>query len=171
MGTGRGIVHVMGSDDLVLDSEVVEREDVLGGAALERVQILHLEVVLVPLELQARPIRHQPLQVRLVQQVVHSFFVNLQIGAVDCELFPARATLLLDHLKEKANRARHNTLVLASFHHSNRLSLIVGTILVAFHGVGLSRARLAVGENRRVVPLPCNAKQSAIRHKIEHRES
>ena len=48
----------MRSHNFVLDTEVVKSEDILCGAALESVKILDLEVVLVPLELQARTIRH-----------------------------------------------------------------------------------------------------------------
>ena len=43
------IVHIMGGNDFVFDSEVVQCEDVFSGSALESVQIFNLKVVLVPL--------------------------------------------------------------------------------------------------------------------------
>lgn len=39
----------------------------------------------------------------LVQQIVHSFFVDLEVGAVDGKLLATVAPLLLDHLEQKAN--------------------------------------------------------------------
>ena len=48
----------MRGDDLVFDAEVVESQDILRRSALECVQIFHLEVVLVPLELQTGSVGH-----------------------------------------------------------------------------------------------------------------
>jgi len=90
----------MGGDDLVFDSKMVQCEDVFGGSALESVQIFDLKVVLVPLKFQAGPICHQSFQVRFVQQIVDSFFVDLEVTTVDCELLPTSTTFLLYHFKE-----------------------------------------------------------------------
>ena len=63
VGSTAGVVHIVRGDDLVLDAEVVEGEDVFGASTLKGVQVLHLEVILDPLQFQPRPIRHQSLQV------------------------------------------------------------------------------------------------------------
>ena len=60
-------------------------------------------MILAPLELEAGAVGDQSFQVGLVQKVVHSFFVDLEVGAVDGELFVAGATLLLDHFEEEAD--------------------------------------------------------------------
>lgn len=103
MGPTASVVHVVRCDDLVLDAEMVECKDVFRRATLERIQIFNLEVVFGPFEFQARAVGHQPLQVRLVEQIIDSFFVDLKIGAVDRELLAACSALLLDHFKQESN--------------------------------------------------------------------
>ena len=90
---------------------------------------------------------------RLVQQIVHSFFIDLKVGAVYRELFMARATLLLYHLKQEPDRPRHNTLVLAGLHHGHRLPLVILAVLVPLHTERLARTRLPIGKNGRIVAL------------------
>lgn len=70
----------------------------------------------------------------LIQQVVHSFFVDLKVGAVNCVLLAARSTLLLDHFEEHSDRPGYNSLVLTSLNYGHRLALIIVSILVPFHG-------------------------------------
>ena len=45
MGTGGGVVHVVGGHHLVLYSEVVKSQDVVRGLTLKGVQVFHREVV------------------------------------------------------------------------------------------------------------------------------
>ena len=103
MTTRAGVVHVVARHDLVLDTKVVKGKNVLGTPAFKSVEVLDLEMVLVPLQFETRSICHQSLQMTLVQQVIHSFFVDLQVGAIDSVLFASRSTLLFDHLEEKTD--------------------------------------------------------------------
>ena len=98
-----GVVHVVARHDLVLDAEVVESEDVFGTPAFKSVEVLDLEMVFVPLQFKTRSIRNQSFQMTLVQHVIHSFFVDLQVGAIDSVLFAPRSTLLFDHLEEETD--------------------------------------------------------------------
>ena len=132
---------------------MVEGEDVFGASALESVQVLHLEVILDPLQFEPWSIRHQSFQVRFVQQIVDSFLVYLQVRAVDRELLSACVRLLFDHFEKEPYTSRDDAFVLAGLHHGNRLPLLVLAILVTFHRERLSGARLAVRKNGRVVTL------------------
>ena len=132
---------------------MVESKDVLRRATLKGVEIFNLEMIFAPFKFEARSISDQALQVWLVEQIIHSFFVDLEIGAIHSELLSPSSRLLFDHLKQKTNRSRHDTLVLASLDHSNRLSLVVRTILVTLHRECLAWACLTVSENGRVVAL------------------
>ena len=96
---------------------------------------------------------------RLVQQVVHSFFVDLKVGAVDGELLATRATLLLNHFKEHADRPGHDSLVFTRLDHGDRLALIIAPILVPLHRECFAGACLAIGEDGRVVALLENAQK------------
>ena len=60
----------------------------------------------------------------------------------------ASASLLLDHLEEKANGPRHDALILASLDDGDGLALFVSAVLVAFHAKRFSRTGLSVGEDR-----------------------
>lgn len=51
----------MARHNFILNSEVVEGQDVFSAAALEGVKIFDLEMVLIPLQFKARPICHQSL--------------------------------------------------------------------------------------------------------------
>ena len=143
----------MRGDDLVLDSKVIECENVLSGATLERIQVLDLEVVFGPFEFKARSISHKSFQVRLIEQIVDSFFIDLKVRAVNCEFLPSGPALLLNHFKEESDRSWTYTFVFTGFDHRDRLAFFVLTILVALHRKGFSRASLAIGENRRIVTL------------------
>ena len=112
---------------------MVESKDVICRAALESIQILDLKVVLAPLELEAGPVGHLPLQVRLVQQVVNSFFIDLKVAAIDRELLPSSIALLFDHLKQKSYRAWHDSFVLTRLHDSHWLAFIILAVLVPLH--------------------------------------
>ena len=90
---------------------------------------------------------------RLVEQVINSFFVDLQVGAVHGELLATRARLLLDHFKQKADRSGHDTLILTSLDNGDRLAFVVRTVLVPFHRECFSRASLPVGEDCGVITL------------------
>ena len=143
----------MRGDNLVLDAKMVECKDIFSRATLKCVQILDLKVVLAPLELETGPIGHLPLQVRLVQQVVDSFFIDLKVAAIDRELFPSSIALLFDHLKQKSYRTWHDSLVLSRFHDSNWLSFVILAVLVSLHTVRFTRASLSIGENSRIIAL------------------
>ena len=123
----------MRGNNLVLDAKMVKGKDVICRAALESIQILDLKVVLAPLELEAGPVGDLPLQVRLVQQVVNSFFIDLKVAAIDRELLPSSVALLFDHLKQKSYRAWHDSLVLTRLHDSHWLAFVILAVLVPFH--------------------------------------
>ena len=95
-------------------------------------------MILNPLQFQPRPIRHQSLQVRFIQQIVDPFFVDLQIRAVDRELLSACVRLLFDHFEKEAYATRYDTFVLTCLYHCDRLPLLILAILVPFHREGLS---------------------------------
>jgi len=56
VGSTACIVHVVGGDNLVLDTEVIQSQDILSRSALESIQVLDLEVVFIPFEFEARAI-------------------------------------------------------------------------------------------------------------------
>ena len=121
--------------NLVLDAKMVECKDVICRAALESIQILDLKVVLTPLELETGPVGDLSLQVRLVQQVVNSFFIDLKVAAIDRELLPSSVALLFDHLKQKSYGAWHDSLILARLHDSHWLAFIILAVLVPLHTI------------------------------------
>lgn len=122
VGPATGLVHVMGSNHFVLDPEVIERQDVLSRAALERVEILNGEEVLDELEFEARSISQNALEVRLVQQVVNFLLVDLQVRAVYSVLLKTDAGLPLDELKQHPNRPRYDSFVLTALDDSSWLA-------------------------------------------------
>ena len=90
----------------------------------------------------------------LVQQIVNTLFVDLKIRAVEGELFLFQTALFLNHIKHQLDSSRNNTLVWPSF--ENRLWWIVLTflsIIIAFHGVGLTTSSLAVREDSGMVTI------------------
>ena len=133
MRTTTGVVHIVRGYNLILDAKMVECKDILCRTTLKSVQILNLKMILAPFELEARSIGHLPLQVRLVQQVIYSFFIDLKIAAVNSELFPSSIALLLDHLKQKTYRTWYDSLIFTSFHNCNWLTFVILAVLVAFH--------------------------------------
>ena len=155
MRAARRVVHIVRCHDLVLDTKVVQRHDIINRLALERVKIFDAEdVVLAPLQLQSGAVAHDTLHVALVEQVVDALFVDLQVRTVDGELLFAGAALLFDEVKHEAHCSRHDTLVVAGFELGLwRLTLLRALVLVAFHGERLSRASLAVGEDCSMISL------------------
>ena len=156
----------MWGHDLVLDAKVIQCQDIFGGSALKRIQILHLKVIFYPFKFKTRSIGHESLQMRFVQQIIYSLFVYLKIWTVDCELFAPGAALLFYHFKHKADASWYNTLILSSFHHRNRLPFIICTILVTFHRESLSGTCLAISKDGWVVAL-----RQGVRNEINGRKS
>ena len=86
----------------VLDSKMVECHHVIYCLALKSIEILHREyVVLIPLELEAWPIRHDALHVALVQKIVNPLFVYLQVRAVYREFLLLQVGLLPNEIEEQ----------------------------------------------------------------------
>jgi len=91
---------------------VIERHDIFGGTALEGVQILYGEVVvLIPSQFEARCIVCYPLNGRLVKKVVYFLFVDLQVATVHSELLFLKIVLLLDHIKQMMNGTWHQSII------------------------------------------------------------
>ena len=107
MGPAGGVVEVVGSDDFVLDALVVVLQALLRVVALEHVEVLHLEVLLLRVpDLEA--LRRSPVDLLLhfgrVQQVEHLLVVDLQKRAGNRDVFCLRCLFsLFECVKNRPN--------------------------------------------------------------------
>ena len=126
---------------------MIERHDIFRGPALEGVQILYGEVVvLIPSQFEARCIVCYPLNCRLVKKVVYFLFVDLQVATVNSELLFLKIVLLLDHIKQMMYGTWHQTIIVLHVARGRLrivielgqdrhwLPLLVDLVLVSLHG-------------------------------------
>lgn len=161
VGAGAAEVHLVGADDLVAETEVEERQDLLVGGALEGEEVLHgVDVLRVPLQLEAlgtgagvaaESQLGLELEHACVEQVVDLLVVDLHERYIDGNLpvRPGQLDLLYEQLGTALDHAQV-VLVLLDLGHVQ--PLLIGHILVPLHGVGLAGASLAVGEDGGVEP-------------------
>jgi hypothetical protein len=117
---------------------MIQGEHIISRFALESIQILHCKDVFHKLELEAWTLSDQPFHVRLIQKIINFLFVHLQVAAVDSVAFAPQIRFLFDHVIDKVDRARDNTLIVSRFNIGRWDSLIIHLILVAFHCEGLA---------------------------------
>lgn len=91
---------------------MVERHNVIRGAALKGVEVFDCEVVvLVPTEFETRPIIGYLFESGLVQEIVDLFLVYLQVRTIDGEFLLLKVSLLLYQIEQVVDGTRHNTII------------------------------------------------------------
>lgn len=149
------IVHVMAGNNLVTDSKLVQGHDVVNCLTFESIEILYGEhIILVPLQLETRSVVDGRLHVALIEQVIDSLLINLQIRAIDGKsLFPG-VRLLLNQVKKKPDRTRYDAFILTGFELCDgRLVCLDLLVLITLHGECFAAACLTISKHCGVIAL------------------